>query len=93
MSLVFKTINELVAVHTERFMDDATPATSRQIGFLAAIIQTNGIDLNEIIDTIADYNGGHSWGLDKECAAMLIAGYATPADMKRRADIIEAKRR
>ncbi len=88
MSIAFQTLTNLAAVHVARFMEDATPATSRQIGFLAAIIRNNDIDLDDVISSVEGYNGGYSWGLDKECAAMLIAGYATPADMKRRAEIV-----
>lgn len=77
----------LAAVHTAKFMEDATPATSRQIGFLAAIIAANGIELAEIVADIEQYNGGFAWGLDKQCASQLIGSYATASDKARAAQI------
>jgi hypothetical protein len=73
-----ETLAALAAAHTARFMEDATPATPRQIGFLSAIARKNGIATQEIEDMIESYNGGHAWGLDKDCAALLIETFATP---------------
>lgn len=79
---IYETLTALAAEHTAKFMEDATPATSRQIGFLAAIIRNNRIDGEEITDAIENYNGGNAWGLDKECASALIASYATVNDLR-----------
>jgi hypothetical protein len=80
----FQTLEALAAEHSFRFLEDASPATSRQIGFLAAIIRNNGIAIEEITHAVEQYNGGNSWGLDKECASALIASYATRKDMQER---------
>lgn len=81
MNTAFNTLTELAAQHSLRFLENATPATTRQIGFLAAIIRNNNIALEDIIADVEHYNGGHAWGLDKECASALISAYATPADL------------
>lgn len=81
----FETLTALAAEHSAKFLEDATPATSRQIGFLAAIVRNNGIAIEEITSAVEDYNGGYAWGLDKECASALIAAYASPDDLKERA--------
>lgn len=86
MATTYQTLETLAAQHTAKFMEDATPATSRQIGFLAAIITNNGIEIEDIIEAVDFYNGGYAWGLDKECASALIASYASKEDMKRRAE-------
>lgn len=85
----FETLSSLAAEHTAKFMEDATPATSRQIGFLAAIIRNNKIAMEEITDAVDFYNGGHKWGMDKECASALIASFATKADMIARAEKVK----
>jgi hypothetical protein len=87
MTNAFDTLTALADRHTAKFMEDAAPATSRQIGFLCAIIRNNNIDLGEITHAIDTYNGGHAWGLDKECASALIAAYATRKDLERAKEI------
>ena len=80
----YQTLETLAAAHSFRFLEDATPATPRQIGFLAAIIRNNGIEIEEITEAVEHYNGGHAWGMDKECASALIASYATRKDLQER---------
>lgn len=81
---MFKALEALAAIHSAKFLEDATPATSRQIGFLVAIARNNNIEIEEFLVAVENYNGGHAWGLDKECASALISSYATAKDLQQR---------
>lgn len=80
---MFNFLQVQAAMHTAHFMDVATPATSRQIGFLTLICKRRSIDIATIEAAIEHYNGGNTaWGLDKECASVIISAYVTPEVME-----------
>lgn len=74
----------LVAEHELRFGDDAHPATSRQCRYIAILVARGRMTAADVLDAVETWNGGYAWGLDRECASVIIQTWETPADAAER---------